>query len=432
MKKRSLLVIGLLVISIALFAQGASDAEKPGEIKTVRWVVWDDPATNGQNQIAEEFMKLNPDLKVEIEMIPFDRYEDKIRTVLAAGETPDLVQINDDFVNMYRSRGLTQGINKYIEAAGVNADDYYKSLWDFGMVDGEKYVFTPAVKVRMIFYNKEMLKKAGLPEPPQTWGDPSWDWAKFLEYAQKLTIRSGDQTTQWGFAAMGDGGFEQTWIATANGEGLFGADSLTADGTNAAAREAIQFAADLIHKYKVHPLWGESNTGPKCQNLFLSEQAAMYFSASNAIGTLRKQASFDWGVAPIPVQNASKTQYANNEPSLVCYGIPKNAKNPEGAGRLIAYLGSDLSQSMYAKTGNIPANIEYAENNFIEPNMKPDNQQVILDGVNYGKSVNFGEYTDMAKLMFRNWLHKVWAGEMGVDEAMDNARPEVENALAGK
>src|SRR5690554_3980857 len=108
MKKRMVLVIGLLIISVALFAQGASETEKPGQIKTVRWVVWDDPATNGQNQIAEEFMKLNPDLKVEIEMIPFDRYEDKIRTVLAAGETPDLIQINDDFVNMYMSRGLTQ------------------------------------------------------------------------------------------------------------------------------------------------------------------------------------------------------------------------------------------------------------------------------------------------------------------------------------
>ncbi len=124
-------------------------------------------------------MKLNPDLKVEIEMIPFDRYEDKIRTVLAAGETPDLIQINDDFVNMYMSRGLTQGINKYIEAAGVKADDYFESLWNFGMVDGEKYVFTPATKVRMIFYNKDMLKKAGLPEPSHTWADPNWDWATF-------------------------------------------------------------------------------------------------------------------------------------------------------------------------------------------------------------------------------------------------------------
>jgi len=430
MKKIIVLLIGLLVVSFALFAQGGGETAKLGEIKTVRWVVWDDPATNGQNQIAEEFMKLNPDLKVEIEMIAFDRYEDKIRTVLAAGETPDLIQINDDFVNMYMSRGMTQSINKYIK--NVNADDYFESLWNFGMVDGEKYVFTPATKVRLIFYNKDMLKKAGLPEPPQTWGDPSWDWAKFLEYAQKLTIRSGEKTTQWGFVAMGDGGFEQTWIAAANGEGLFGADSLSADGTNAAAREAIQYAADLIHKYRVHPLWGESNTGQKCQNLFLSEQAAMLFSASNAIGTLRSQAKFDWGIAPIPVQNASKVHYANNEPSLVCYGIPKNAKNPEGAGRLIAYLGSDLSQSMFAKVGNVPARIDYAVNQFIQPDLKPDNQQVVIDGVDYGKPVNYGLHTDMGKLMFRNWLHKVWAGEIGVAEAMDNARPEVERALAGK
>lgn len=430
MKKCIVIALALLLATTMVFAQGRTE-KQTDEVKTVRWVVWDDPATNGQNQIAESFMAANPDLKVEVEMIPFARYEDKIRTVLAAGETPDLIQINDDYVRMYMKRGLTQSINKYIDASGVKASDFYKSIWDFGMIDGQKYVFTPATKVRLIFYNKEMLKAAGLPEPSHTWGDPSWDWATFLDYAKKLTIRNGEQTTQWGFSALGDGGFEQTWIASANGEGLFGADLVSAAGTNAGAREAVQFAADLMHKYKVHPLWGESNTGSKCQNLFMSEQAAMFFGASNGVGTFRDQVTFDWAVAPIPVQNASKTQFVNNEPSLICYGIPKNAKNPDAAGRLIAFIGSLEAQKIFAEKGNIPANIEAAKKFYIQPDMMPVDQQVILDGIDYAKSVNFSEYTGEAKLKYRNWLHKVWAGEISVKEAMDNAKGEVEQALAG-
>jgi multiple sugar transport system substrate-binding protein len=286
--------------------------------------------------------------------------------------------------------------------------------------------FSPLNKVRLMIYNKELLKAAGLPEPSVKWGDPSWSWDTLREYAIKLTKRSGNITTQWGVVILGDTGFEQTWTANANGEGLFGTDG-SAPGCNKEAREAIQYLTDLIHKDKVHPLWGESNTGAKIDNLFLSGQAAIRFGGSQTFASLRQSATFDWDVAPIPMK-----KYSYNDASLVCYGIPKKTKNPELAAKFLFYLGNEYAQKIFAEQGNVPVTKKYAEKYYIQSGIKPTHQQVVLDGMNYSKLINFSNYTDEARRLYRVYLHRVLAGEMAVDEAMDKAKIEVEAALAGK
>jgi multiple sugar transport system substrate-binding protein len=280
--------------------------------------------------------------------------------------------------------------------------------------------------VRLIIYNKDALKEAGLPEPPSKWGDPSWNWDTFREYAIKLTKRQGNITTQWGVVGYGDGATEQIWTSNINGEGLFSADG-KATGANKESREAIQYLADLIHKDKVHPLWGESNTGTKCDNLFLSGQAAMKIGITAQFSSLRQSATFDWDVAPEPMK-----KYSYNEGSLVLYGVPAKTKNPELAAKFLFYLGEEFAQKIFAGQGNVPITREYAEKYYIQPGVKPLRQQVVLDGMNYNKGVSYSDYTDEGKRLYRVYLHQVWAGEMGVEEAMSKAEVEVEAALAGK
>ncbi|MDR1905023.1 MAG: extracellular solute-binding protein, partial [Treponema sp.] len=284
----------------------------------------------------------------------------------------------------------------------------------------------PINKVRLIIYNKDALKEAGLPEPPSKWGDPSWNWDTFRDYAIKLTKRQGNVTTQWGVVGYGDGALEQIWTSNINGVGLFSADG-KATGANKESREAIQYLADLIHKDKVHPLWGESNTGAKCDNIFVSGQAAMYINGTFGFSKLRESATFDWDVAPEPMK-----KYSYNEGSLVLYGIPAKTKNPDLAAKFLFYLGEEFAQKIFAEKGNVPITKKYAEKYYIQPGVKPTRQQVVLDGMNYHKGVSYSDYTDEGKRLYRVYLHQVWAGEMGVEEAMSKAEVEVEAALAGK
>jgi multiple sugar transport system substrate-binding protein len=349
--------------------------------------------------------------------------------MLASGGGIDLAQVNDDYVVVYTKRGLIQPLTKFLEGSILKAEDMYPPIWDFNWYDGNMMAFSPVNKVRFIVYNKGLLEEAGLAEPPKNWANPDWNWDTLLEYAQKLTKKKGKRTTQWGIAMLGEGGVDNIWPALAQGEGLFAKDGKTCAGSSPEGIEAFRYLGDLTHVHGVQPLWGEISSGAKITNLFQAEQVAMMLGGSWSIQGLRDNVTFEWDVAPIPIK-PGKPEFANQEGSLVCYAIPKLTDKAEVSWKLIEFLGTEKAQRVFAERGFVPINKAYAAKYFIQEGKKPDSQQVVLDGMEYHQSVNFTENTDVGKKLFRVWLHKVWAGEMDVEEALLQAKIEVEEALA--
>ena len=59
--------------------------------------------------------------------------------------------------------------------------DVYPALWNYGVVDGERYGLPWNMSLPVLFYNASLFKQRGV-DPPQTWED-------FEEAAKKLTTR---------------------------------------------------------------------------------------------------------------------------------------------------------------------------------------------------------------------------------------------------
>ena len=72
-----------------------------GKKTSLLWYVWDDPEIQGHKRIAEDFEKKNPGYEVIFSRTPFNKYEETIRTILAGGDVPNVIQVNDDFVPLY-------------------------------------------------------------------------------------------------------------------------------------------------------------------------------------------------------------------------------------------------------------------------------------------------------------------------------------------
>ncbi|KAJ3087726.1 hypothetical protein HK102_010426 [Quaeritorhiza haematococci] len=77
---------------------------------------------------------------------------------------------------------------KYAKDTGRNIiDEFYKGVY-YDYKIGESWIGVPLeMDVRVLYYNKTLLKDLNLKEPPPTtsWGeyDAEWTWDKFLEYA---------------------------------------------------------------------------------------------------------------------------------------------------------------------------------------------------------------------------------------------------------
>ena len=135
----------------------------------------------GKNtQVVEWFEKFIPmieeDLGIDIELIQTGiKDEDfKARIVLdiKGGGGADIMWIDGFWVPEFAEAGYLRPIDDIV--AQIPAwKYYYDSMKTMGRYKGKTYLIPAGTDVRMIYYNKELFKKAGLPVPwqPRSWED---------------------------------------------------------------------------------------------------------------------------------------------------------------------------------------------------------------------------------------------------------------------
>ena len=144
-----------------------------------------------------------------------------------------------------------------------------------------------------MYYNKELLKEAGISNPPAT-------WAELKDAATKLTKKDASgKVTQWG-VQIPSSGFPY-WLfqtlTTTNDAVLANEAGTAVKYDDPKVIEALQYWVDLT-KAGVHPSgiveWG---TTPKD---FFEKKASMIFTTTGNLTNVKNNAKFDFGVAMIP------------------------------------------------------------------------------------------------------------------------------------
>lgn len=366
----------------------------------------------------------------QVEIIPTpgtgSDYETKVRTMLAGGTVPDIVRTNDDYVRFYSTKQQFTDLTPFIERDGINSADYYQPIWDFAkQPDGKYTAWSLGNQPRLIYYNVDMFNEAGVALPPSDWSSEGWTWDDFVETARQLTVEG----ERWGALVYDDTGSEQTFSVN-NGleEGIYSEDGQTFLLAEPQGIEAIQWLADLTLQHKVQPERGlvtEANSG---NNLFIQGKVGMIFRTQGTMNYFRKNgANFNWDVAPPPAKVNHMT-----EGSLICYAVPVAAKNPEGAWELLKFLGGPEGSAIFADEGAfIPAYKASAEKIAPKQGVSPGNMALFAEAMNHNTTVNFTEFTENARNVYRPQLDLVWTGEATAEEVLTGVRQEVEEILSG-
>ena len=154
--------------------------------------------------------------KVDVQPVPGrgTEYETKVRVMLAGGTVPDIMRTNDDYIRYYSIKDQILDLRPYLDKDKISPDDYYKPIWDFSKQPDGKYTgWALGNQPRVIFYNVNMFKDAGVPLPPKEFGAEGWRWDDLLDRAKKLTVPG----QRWGALLYDDTGMEQTFVVN-NGE----------------------------------------------------------------------------------------------------------------------------------------------------------------------------------------------------------------------
>jgi len=107
-----------------------------------------------------------------------------------------IAQAADIFPNQYAFgpnwQQLTLDLTPFMAATpNFNQDDFPPGILQ--EPDGTVRALPLSLNPVLLFYNKDLFTAAGLAEP-----QPGWTWDEFRASAKALTIRDGDQISQWG------------------------------------------------------------------------------------------------------------------------------------------------------------------------------------------------------------------------------------------
>ena len=120
---------------------------------------WDD--------LSAKFTAANPGIKVTVNVVSWDTIDDKVKTLIATGQTPDIVNKGD--YSAAAAAGLLYKASEMVSPATLS--DIVPTFLNNSMYNGVAYAVPDLASARALFYNKDILAKAGVKKLPTTWAE---------------------------------------------------------------------------------------------------------------------------------------------------------------------------------------------------------------------------------------------------------------------
>lgn len=159
--------IGALVATSALIASTIlGNSAKAADIVELKMVAADyanmQPYWDG---LSEKFTKANPTIKVTVDVVSWETIDDKVKTLVATGQIPDIVN-KGDYAGA-AAEGLLYRADEMVSKKTL--DDIVPTFLNNSKYNGVAYAVPDLASARALFYNKDILKKAGVTKLPTTW-----------------------------------------------------------------------------------------------------------------------------------------------------------------------------------------------------------------------------------------------------------------------
>jgi multiple sugar transport system substrate-binding protein len=332
------------------------------------WKMW--------RQIAAEFEQANPDLTVRLHYWPGNQYEAKLQLTMASGTAPDVIDVQDEPFAAYSKLGQFEDLGPYVRRVRERyaPDKFFPTALDTFRVEGTQYGLPWNGGQLMIYYNRTLFRKAGLPDPPPK----DWTWREWLGACKKLTNdRDGDgRLDQFGTEVNASYMYSLLpWVW------MFGGDIIdpsmkrcTMDTPE--GRASLTFLRDLIYRHHVAPRSAEF-TGMGGNVMFMTGRLGMQMNGVWNLPFMR-QTDIDWDVTFLPRGPAGRFSRGTWD-GVAMY---RKSAQKEAAWRFIQFVTGERGQYHVAQTGRAipPRKSQAYAPSFTRPDT-PQHEERFLEGM---------------------------------------------------
>lgn len=328
--------------------QAAAQEEKEYEPTTLTF--WNGfTSTDGEvlQQIVDDFNATNEwNITIEMDVMPWDTFNEKLPAAIAAGDAPDFVLCSSGYYVPYVEAGSFVDVSEFYDLPDVDKNDFDPNVVDLLYYD-DLCVGIPMQMVSHYFYwDKDLYEAAGLdPEsPPET-------WEQVIEYAEILTDKSKNQ---YGFLVPADNNVMAQYCMYAHGGGYMNEEETEAQFNSEANLAAFE---DLRTLYEYSPKDSDDNT-------YISGQLAQFINGPWIINGLREN-EINFGVTAVP-------PCEGNDPGAavipVGFSIPKTTsdEHKELVYKFVQHWNSEEICTKWTKECGTPAYLISAQKNFAD------------------------------------------------------------------
>lgn len=346
MKRTALAAIALAVtagLGLTGCAGAAGPAETQGENGKTRLTVsvWNYEGTPEFKALFDSYEAANPSIDIEPVDILADDYPQKVTTMLAGGDTTDVLTMKNviDYAR-YANNGQLQEINDVVDGVGK---DNLAGIDAFDM-EGKYYAAPYRQDFWLLYYNKDLLKAAGVENP----ADLTWD--EYTALAQKLTTEADGKKVY--------GTYHHIWRSVVQAIAAAQNDADQNSGEYSFFEDQYNTALELQKSGATLDFGTAKSQKTSYRTMFETGQAAMmpmgtWYIAGILQAKKDGKTNVDWGLAPLPQKDSGDEVTTFGSPTA--FAVNKNATHSEEAKKFIEWAAGEEGAKAISKIGVVPA-----------------------------------------------------------------------------
>lgn len=349
MKCRRPMFVGAVLALVCSLAVGLAATVGAASKTTITiWHYW--PGVDGkefEDHVAI-FNKENTDVEVKPVFVPQEGYDQKVLSAIAGNVAPDIILANVWNAASYMSSGQFRDMGPLLRSAKVSTADFLPWALEGGTYKGKIYGLPSSCYWNVIFYNKDLVREAGLdPNKFPTTMDELDQWA------EKLTkINADGKIERMGFVPwLGDW---PVYVYAFGGDFVDPKGKVLINSPQVARMYAWWLKYATKYDYKrlrsftdsMGNLWGTT-----ADSVFYTGKLAIMLMGPWQVAFAKEYApKLDYGLAPVPAPKGGVygAYFGQSHYNM----ITKNCKNPAAAMKWIKFWTTDPRA---LTRGNFPA-----------------------------------------------------------------------------
>lgn len=361
------LLLGTAAMGLFATACGTDSGKSAdGKVK-LGFAWWGNEFLNAQtNEVSAAFVKANPDVTIDPRPGDWGSYWDKLATVTAGKDSPDIIQMDQKYIAEYGGRGALMDL----ATLNVDTSKMDKDALATGQYSGKQYGFSTGQNALVVMANTAVFKEAGVELPD----DLTWTWDDYTKLAARIT--AAGEGKLYGASYGNNESSLIIWLGQ-HGEQLYTADGKLGFKPETAAKFWEQLK--LQRDEKASPpasIHSEDSSASLENSLFGTNRLAMGWSWTNQLASLESATGSEIKMLRSPSLGGSAAANGMYYKPTMYWSISSQARNPQEAGTFVDFLLNSVDAGKILMTDRgIPTNSEVLA--AITPELKPADATVV-------------------------------------------------------